>query len=172
MVGKIVLLKIYFIVYFSHLISKGSAQMLWEIQSFKKSQLEDVLRYLLKITVILQGNIYSSSKPWVFNLLVFVVMLASLKHETATAFLVFYANIHTLCNMFLKSFISLFCVDDKTGLRYYIQKLAMQAIQEVRINSNFSVLLQVSFTELFIDCHRGELVGKELQTSSRCHTLV
>lgn len=147
--------------------------MLWERQSFKKSQLEDVLRYLLKITVILQGNTYSSSKPWVFNLLVFVVMSASLNHETATAFLVFYANIHTLSNMFLKSFISLFCVDhDKTGLKYYIQKPAKQAVQEVRINSNFSVLLQVSLTELFIDCHRGELVGKGLQTSSRSHTLV
>lgn len=40
-------------------------------------------------------------------------------------------------------FISLFCVDhDKTGLKYCIQKPAEQSVQEGRINSNFSVLLQ------------------------------
>lgn len=119
--------------------------------------------YPLKLTVILQGNTYPSSKLWVFNLLAFVVM--SGKSKTWDSYCLFSIVCkYSLCNMFLKSFISSYSVyHDKTGLKCYFQK----AGREDRINPS-----AVSLAELFMDCHKGELVGKGLQTSSSCHTLM
>lgn len=75
-----------------------------------------------------------------------------------------YCSFRIVCKYSLS--VSSYCMyHDKTSLKCYIQKPARQAGQESRMSP-----AAVSLTEVFMNCHRGELLGTVLQTSSRCHT--